>query len=41
MIKYAKAWATALLFLVVYCAITTAIEGHEARTERCSVIRCT
>jgi hypothetical protein len=38
---YLKAWATALLILVFYCAVTTAIEVREARIERCSVIRCT
>lgn len=41
MLKYAKAWAMALLVLAAYCAITTAIEAREARTERCSVVRCT
>lgn len=41
MIKYAKAWATALLVLAVYCAVTTAIEAREARIERCNVVRCT
>lgn len=40
MLKYAKAWATALLVLVVYCAITTAIEAHESRIERCSAAHC-
>lgn len=41
MLKYAKAWGTAILVLVVYCAVTAALEAREARTERCSVVRCT
>lgn len=39
--QYAKAWGIALLVLVVYCAVTTAIDAHEARNDRCSAIRCT